>query len=344
MNQELVRQQLKILLRNYPYVGAELAPLEGIMERCAFRSYPEDSVLCKEGDPGQSLFILLSGALRVTHMDRKQIPRELAIIHGPTIIGHMSLIERTRRSATCTISERAYIGVLSQNRYERLVASAEVEGIVFRRLLLASLQQQLYTGIARLRALVSDEAPLPEVQVDPQQVLKDSTAAFSGWTSSQDADVNRRLKAHSRKQPPPGLATGESSNTSETAVLHVDDVWKRIVLDRARRLPMEHGARMLIDMDSELPFTLELSGFDPPAAKTIFTRFIRFLNTVPTPPRAVLLFNDCPSDQASRSEVVGKNMRLYFENHLFQISGTESCVELRFTRPDERWLPIQWYG
>lgn len=343
MNQELVRSQLKILLRNYPYVGTNIGPLEGIMKHCAFKSYQEDDILCKEGDPGQSLFFLLSGSLRVTRLDRKQVPRELAIIQGPTIIGHMSLIDRTRRSATCTISERAYIGVLSQARYERLIESSEIEGVVFRRLLLASLQQQLYTGIAKLRGLISDDGPAPAVQQDPQKILKDSTAAFSGWASSESPDVHKPSGAPAASENPPVGGMLDASS-SEAAVLQLAESWKRLALERARSLPMEDGARLLLDLDTELPFTLELNGFTPSASKRTFTRFIRFLNAIPTPPQAVILFNRCPSDQFSRSEVVSKNMRLYFEKHLFTLSGTEERVEVQFLHPDERWLSIQWYG
>jgi hypothetical protein len=310
VNQIQIRKQLELMLRDHPYIGKDTGPLEGIIEHyCACKLYEPGEVLCKEGDPGHSLFFLLSGDLKVTRLDRNRVPRDLATIKASTMVGHMSLIDRSRRSATCTVSARAYIGELTFENYKRLIESAEIEGIAFRRMLLASLQQQLHTGISKLRGLISPEQEKSFNNVDTKRVLSESTAALSGWTPSDPSDN-----------------------------------WKSQILDRARNLPMESGARMLIEIESELPFCLEIEFFEPIASKKTFTRFIRFLNAIPTPPQARIRFRNCPSDLIPRPQVVAQSLRMYFPKKSFLVTGSEKDIQIEFINPDERWFSIQWVG
>lgn len=309
VNRNQIRTQLERLLRNNSYIGSELEPLEQIIDRCVCRQYEAGHVLCKEGDPGRSLFFLLSGSLKVTRLDRNNVPRDLATINAPTMVGHMSLIDRSRRSATCTVSTEAYIGELHLENYTRLIENAEETGITFRRLLLASLQQQLHTGIFKLRCLIAPYDSEPISYANTTQVLSDSTAALSGWTPSDPSDN-----------------------------------WKRQILTRARNLPLESGARMLIDIESELPFCLELEFFEPIAAKKTFTRFIRFINAIPTPPQARIRFRNCPSDLITRPQVVAQSMRVYFPKNSFLVTGSEKDIQIEFINPDDRWFSIQWAG
>lgn len=79
-------------------------------------SYLQDSIILQEGDPGDSLFVIGSGSVRVTAFGTL-----LAALGTGEMFGEIAVLERKPRSATVTAGEHCLL--------------LEIEGEEFRRLL-----------------------------------------------------------------------------------------------------------------------------------------------------------------------------------------------------------------
>jgi CRP-like cAMP-binding protein len=59
----------------------------------------------REGDPGNALFVVRSGQVRVTKQDRRGQPVELAVLGPGAFFGEFALLSDRKRHATVTVSE-----------------------------------------------------------------------------------------------------------------------------------------------------------------------------------------------------------------------------------------------
>lgn len=87
-----------LLLREVP-LFAELSPddLKGIAEVAEERLHSAGTIICREGDQGRELYIIVSGSVQVF---READNKQLALITKDDIVGEMSIIESEPRSAT----------------------------------------------------------------------------------------------------------------------------------------------------------------------------------------------------------------------------------------------------
>jgi CRP-like cAMP-binding protein len=104
------------------------------------REYPPDTVILREGEVSDSIFLISSGSVQVTLRGTGGPLRPLAILQAGEIFGEMAVLERRPRSATVVAREQCLL--------------LEVAGEEIRKLLAAHLEVQvkLYTIVRdRLR-------------------------------------------------------------------------------------------------------------------------------------------------------------------------------------------------
>jgi CRP-like cAMP-binding protein len=77
----------------------------------------------REGEPGQGLFVVLSGQLQVIAQARTASPLVLATLHTSDICGEMSLLSNQPTSATVRSMSRATVLFLAREYVERLAAA-----------------------------------------------------------------------------------------------------------------------------------------------------------------------------------------------------------------------------
>ncbi len=89
-----------LLLREVP-IFSELSPedLERIAEIAREEWYPADTAICREGDEGSSMYIIVDGNLRVVR-DLDGEARVLATRSRGDFVGEMAIIDSAPRSAT----------------------------------------------------------------------------------------------------------------------------------------------------------------------------------------------------------------------------------------------------
>lgn len=174
------------LLQHHPFPGAKLTALQDLLARGSSFRLVEGEELCTEGDRGNTLFVLLVGRIRVLRRDPHGQPRELAILEAPALIGHMSLIDGSPRSATCVAGGLVRGVELDRMAYQDLLWSSEPEGTALRRILLSSLSRQLTSGNARLRDLLSppgeqQESEPAQPEKSEEERLLEVAGLLNGW-------------------------------------------------------------------------------------------------------------------------------------------------------------------
>jgi CRP-like cAMP-binding protein len=67
--------------------------------------YPQDTVILKGGEVGDSVFLISSGSVQITLQGTEGPSRPLATVQAGEIFGEMAVLERQPRSATVVASE-----------------------------------------------------------------------------------------------------------------------------------------------------------------------------------------------------------------------------------------------
>jgi CRP-like cAMP-binding protein len=199
----LVDRLAKHLVALHPFPGAAHAALESVIARGQLRTLQDGEVLCKEGDPGEELWFLLRGGVEVQRIDLGGKTRVLATIDKPGLIGHMALIDRSRRSASCVAKGTTHVVALDARTVEQLQQETTTVGTAMRRLLLSSLSNQLAGANSRMREFVAelkeeqgdDEASVKEVSGDrvdranAEDSMSQIVDNLSGWGASDLAEL-----------------------------------------------------------------------------------------------------------------------------------------------------------
>lgn len=159
---------------------ADLAPLFQTLAPFALRP---GEALCAEDDPGSALFVLAEGTVRVTKNDLGGTPRVVNEVAGPTLLGHVGVIERARRSATVHALTDCRGGVVDLAGFQHWMRDIGPTGRALRRLLLASLTRQLVRGNEHLRGLVAARA-----QPSGSAFLR-ASGIVEGWTDEATASA-----------------------------------------------------------------------------------------------------------------------------------------------------------
>jgi CRP-like cAMP-binding protein len=186
MSPEHLLERAIALLDIHPFPGADARELLTLLQSCSQRSYNPGAVLCQEDDPGVEMFFLLLGEVEVLKRDPKGVDRLLGTIRAPALLGHMSLVDRSARSATCVARGDAVIAALDRQRFNHFFGQPSPEGRALRRLLAASIADQLARGNQRLRVMIDDgEALETEDTVTRDDVTQEEVMAlegqFEGW-------------------------------------------------------------------------------------------------------------------------------------------------------------------
>jgi CRP-like cAMP-binding protein len=86
------------------------------------RFYPKNTMICSEAEPGDELYIIQKGAIRVSKIvDDKEVL--LALLKPGDIFGEMALLENKPRSASGIAHEDLSVMVVNRANFQRMVQS-----------------------------------------------------------------------------------------------------------------------------------------------------------------------------------------------------------------------------
>jgi CRP-like cAMP-binding protein len=124
--------------------------LETIAQLLRERRLAESDVLCRQGDPGDALFIVTGGRIRLSTTDPSGNEKVLTYFTDGQFFGEMSLLTGAPRSATATAETDAQLLVLDKRAFDQLLAS---DAQIMREMLKVVSQRTLHTN----QQLLADE-------------------------------------------------------------------------------------------------------------------------------------------------------------------------------------------
>ena len=110
------------LFRDIP--GEEVSHVAQIAEEI---EYDSEQTIFEEGDVGDSMFIIIDGAVRIHKGDK-----ELAVLSKGKFVGEMALLDQEPRSASVTsIEETTLLEINGEDFYDLMASRMEImQGIV----------------------------------------------------------------------------------------------------------------------------------------------------------------------------------------------------------------------
>lgn len=148
------------IMGRYHFAGIHaeaVAALLGSLER---RELAPGTVLFPERSHGNEMFFLTAGRVRISRTDHLGQLHHLADVEAPDLIGQLSLIDNSTRSATATALGPVTVRVLTRGVYAGLWNATTPAASALRRLLLAALHEQLDRAQARW-AQTAEARPRP---------------------------------------------------------------------------------------------------------------------------------------------------------------------------------------
>ncbi|NOZ85829.1 MAG: cyclic nucleotide-binding domain-containing protein [Deltaproteobacteria bacterium] len=95
-------EKLAILEKSPLFVSLHPEELDMLAELSQERKFTAGEVVFNEGDVGDSLYVIVSGAVNILRKDKNGKQRSIAVLKEGEFFGEMSLIDKEYRSATCS--------------------------------------------------------------------------------------------------------------------------------------------------------------------------------------------------------------------------------------------------
>lgn len=157
-------------------IFADLGPEErdDVAARMQRRQIDPGVELCREGEPGDEMYVILSGEVAVTITPKGASEIVLNRVGAGAFFGEMSIIEEAPRSATCRVVERSEVLVLGAQGFHDLIRSRpRTAAAVLRRM------AAILTGrLGNMGSLISQMVQWGE-QARKRAVTDDATGLFN---------------------------------------------------------------------------------------------------------------------------------------------------------------------
>ena len=112
---------VKMLARSELFKGLSAQSLERLAAVGTEEAYPKNASIFKQGDMGNKLYLVLSGAVRVSRTVPGMGEEALAVMREGSSIGEMALIEDAPRSADAIAHEQTRLFTLGRADLEDLL-------------------------------------------------------------------------------------------------------------------------------------------------------------------------------------------------------------------------------
>jgi tetratricopeptide (TPR) repeat protein len=130
-------------LRNTPiFENLTLDEMRAFWDICEKRVYGEEKTIIQEGRPGEALFVLKSGSVRVVH-DRKGREEILTILYPGDHVGELSLINDSPTTATVKAAEETEVFAITRERFRKLLETNDRLCLKIYRSFIRTLSQRL---------------------------------------------------------------------------------------------------------------------------------------------------------------------------------------------------------
>ncbi|HEY7522650.1 MAG TPA: Crp/Fnr family transcriptional regulator [Candidatus Limnocylindrales bacterium] len=113
------------------FAGLEPESLESLARETRLRRFRRGEVIFHQGDPGDALFVLLSGVVKIALPADTGDEAILATLRPGDFFGELALLDGAPRSASASALEPTETAVLSRDRFRDLIAAESAIRDVF---------------------------------------------------------------------------------------------------------------------------------------------------------------------------------------------------------------------
>jgi ATP-binding cassette subfamily B protein len=99
------------------------ADLASLAKQFTSRHYEAGEMVIREGDPGDSFYIVVRGKVAVTKLGSDQQPLQLNILQDGDYFGEIALIENVRRTATLSTLQPSLFLCLERKHFANMMES-----------------------------------------------------------------------------------------------------------------------------------------------------------------------------------------------------------------------------
>lgn len=163
------------------YTNSELRLLASVAPA---REFTPGQALCKEGQSGQSCFLLAIGNVQIKrNFDDGE--RTLATLKAGQIVGQMALVDRSPRSASVIAGEDTIALELTRDVFERLLKASSPLALRFQEQIAIAGIRQLRMATQRLGTLLIEQGKTV-AKAPARSTLQHMQAALEEWDMSLD--------------------------------------------------------------------------------------------------------------------------------------------------------------
>jgi CRP-like cAMP-binding protein len=183
MRDMIAARPLAETLAGIPFFsGLDAASLESVGRGMRARRFRRGEVIFHQGDPGDALFIVMSGAIKIMLPSETGDEAILATLRPGDVFGELALLDGAPRSATAVALEATETLILPRDQFRELLATEPA----IRDALLASIA-------AELRRLTNHVEELHFLDITGRLASRLARLAAESGTAEPDGTV--RLKA-----------------------------------------------------------------------------------------------------------------------------------------------------
>lgn len=138
----MAHEEIKAFLRRVPlFSDLTEAQFEQLAAGSARRSYPKGRTIVSEGEPSQSMYILLAGRAKVQRSDSEGKEVILAVLGSGEYFGEMSLIDDSPRSASVITLESCEFIAVGKDAFKAMLSQSPEMAMSVMRGLVARLRE-----------------------------------------------------------------------------------------------------------------------------------------------------------------------------------------------------------
>lgn len=136
---------------------ADPAALRALAAQFEHRHYADDALVCDEGAPSETLYVLARGAVEVCKRSISGREHVVAELVAPCLFGHVGVLVTTDRTASIRARGEVEILQMSARRARVIMRTGDFEvASPFRRALIVAMCQQLASATASVASLAVD--------------------------------------------------------------------------------------------------------------------------------------------------------------------------------------------
>jgi len=155
----------------------EIEEIESISEE---KEFAKNEVVCKEGDPGDCLYVIKKGQVRIVKSTPMATERVLSRLGPGSFFGEMSIIDGLARSASAVADEPSILYCISKDDLDRKLNGNSVAALKIIRAFARTMSYRLRKMNEELIRLFSDpDRTIREIMESEENLMK--YLLISGW-------------------------------------------------------------------------------------------------------------------------------------------------------------------